>query len=172
MNEEYTRDDLISLLKALGACDESTESADNDTLVAIAKNKILLVVDTARIEAALSNERLPIEWRSQLLMRKIDLAAAKRAVADAMVGRAPRRGDMVVRVPDNLTLSHFYGQDGRCTTVRLDESGHRVIDIFSDEWMTLIRGPDGQLWEASNAEAVRDHRVPHMIRLQQQGELR
>jgi hypothetical protein len=165
------REQLIELLTALGVCDEAAESADADYLQAIAKNKILLAVNVTKIERALEKP-MPAEWQAALLMRLGDLAAAKRAIADAMVGRAPRRGDMVVRVPDNLTLSHFYGADGRCATVRLDEAGNRVIEIFSDEWITLVRGPDGQSWEASNVDVVRDHVVPHMIRLQQQGELR
>jgi hypothetical protein len=156
--EELTRDDLLALLADLGGYGSSNESlraTDDETLVAIVRNRLNLVVDMARIEAALMRS-LPLDWRARLTMRRGELEQAAKAVRDAAAGRQPPKGNIVVVVPTSVGISHLYGAQGRIVCSRVADDGQLVLDLFMHEFKNLLADRrDGLAWHNSNPEAVR-----------------
>ena len=68
----------------------------------------------------------------------------------------PARGNLVVNVPGEIGLSHFYGNRGRVVCARVTEDGILVLDLFMDEFRTLLSDRHhGLAWLKANPEAVR-----------------
>jgi hypothetical protein len=157
MNEEtaFRREDFVAILDSLGSPGGSIDDVDDDMLEAVVRNRLQLVVDTARIERALLNKSLPLEWRASLIVRLTDLENAKRAVANAAAGRPQVRGALTVRVPPEIALSHFLGIGGRTVMVRADDNGGLVLDLFAQEFRVLLEDRKyGLNWHEANAEAI------------------
>jgi len=150
--EQLTRNDLIALLDDLGGHGSSVESlqaTDDETLVAIIKNRLALVVDMSRIESTLMRP-LPIEWRAQLTARRGELEQAAKAAAAA--GRQPPRGNLVVNIPAGIGVSHYYGARGRAAVARMNEDGRAVLDLFPDEFRALLQDrKHGLDWQNANS---------------------
>jgi len=152
--EELTRGNLLALLDDLGGSGESVTAADDQMLEMIVKNRLSLVVDMARIEAALTRP-MPTEWRARLTERRIELDNAARAVRDAASGRQPPRGNLVINVPDGVGISHFYGNGGRLCCSRVADDGRLVLDLFMNEFRNLLASRQhGRAWETANPEAL------------------
>ena len=93
--------------------------------------------------------------RAKLMARRIELDNAARSVRDAAAGGQPARGNLVVNVPGEIGLSHFYGNKGRVVCARMIE-GVLVLDLFLNEFRTLLSDRrHGLAWQKANDEAVR-----------------
>lgn len=144
-----TRKELLALLNDLGGHGNLPADADDGYLAAIVTSKLALVTDIASIERALAKP-MPMTWRGRLTARKIELERAAQAVRDAERGGTPRKGNLVVTVPDSVGLSHYQGKTGRVAMARV-EDGRVVIDLFADEFKSLLTDRKfGRDWHDAN----------------------
>ena len=79
-----------------------------------------------------------LDARATLMARRIELANADRAVREAASRRQPPRGNLAVRVPNNLNISHFHSLNGRVVVARVAEDGHVVLDLHPSEFKNLL----------------------------------
>jgi hypothetical protein len=91
--------------------------------------------------------------RAVLMAQRIELDQITRATMEAN-GRPKLRGNLVVNIPDDLSLTNFYGERGRTCQARV-EDGRRVLDLFIGEFQRLLMGRDGLLWQNCNPDAMR-----------------
>jgi hypothetical protein len=97
------------------------------------------------------------DLRAKLMARRGQLDQQIRAAAAAAANsRHQRHGNLVVNVPDGAGISHFFGTGGRVCQARMTEDGRVVLDLFLDEFRTLLSDRHhGLAWQKANPEAVR-----------------
>jgi len=105
-------------------------------------------------------EVVEADARAAIIMRKSEAEQAARA-ASFEASRPKLRGNLVVNVPDDNGLSHFYGERGRVCQVRMTEDGRKVLDLFFGEFKTLLMGQDGLSWQNCNPDAMRSLGIPN-----------
>lgn len=92
--------------------------------------------------------------RAALMARRIELDQAAKATAEA--NRQPRpRGNLVVNVPTATGTTNYYSHKGRIAQSRMAEDGRVVLDLFVDEFKSLLMGRDGLIWQNCNPEVMR-----------------
>jgi hypothetical protein len=95
-----------------------------------------------------------LEARATLMARRIELDQAARAAA--VNSRPKPRGGLVVNVPVNVGATHLYGKGGRVCQSRMTEDGRVVMDLFPDEFKSLLASKKhGHDWHNANPEALR-----------------
>jgi hypothetical protein len=120
----------------------------------------MTTVDVQNIDAALA--RLPatpktdkdLDARAALMARRIELDQAAR-ITSAASSQRQQRGNLVVNVPAAVGTTHHYSGRGRVSQSRVTEDGRVVLDLFPEEFRTLLADRRfGHDWHNSNPEAV------------------
>jgi hypothetical protein len=96
-----------------------------------------------------------LDARARLTGRRIELIIAAKDVAEA-IARPKPRGSLVVYVPENVGISHYYSNTGnRVALSRVTDDGRVVIDLFPAEFKSLLADRQyGLSWESANHEAL------------------
>jgi hypothetical protein len=146
MQDDLSRAQLLDILDAVGGSGADLQDADDVTLAAIVRNRIAIVSDAARIEAALAMP-LDIEWRGRLVGRRVELEQ----IAKIAPRKEPPYPGLTVRVPSILDgMTHLFDGDGIGREVR-EVAGHRVLDMTVAAFRAFLGGPHGKNWEEANA---------------------
>jgi hypothetical protein len=95
-----------------------------------------------------------LDARATLMARRITLYQAAKATAEA--NRRPKlQGNLVVNIPASVGSTQLYGKNGRVAHPRVIEGGRIVIDLFIDEFKSLLMHREcGLAWHNANHELL------------------
>ena len=114
------------------------------------------VVDVQTFDVILLR-KLPLELRAELVGRRLKIINDQTAAIAAAVAKSEFAGaGLVVVIPPELGITHHFGIKNRAVVARPAGDGTMVLDLFLEEYVTLVRQKkNGLLWEQYNGKVAR-----------------
>jgi hypothetical protein len=156
-SETLSREDWLKILALMGGHTAPVDAMTDEALTVVVLRRIRsAVVDVATFDSILLR-KLPLEIRAELTARRLTILNDQTAAIAAAVTRKQFAGaGLAVRVPPELGITHHFGIQNRPVVARLADDGTTVLDLFLEEFVSLIRQKqNGALWEQHNGAVMR-----------------
>ena len=155
--EDMEREDLLKLLAEMGGHNAPIETIADEDLPVVLRTRIrATVLDVEKFDSILLR-KLPLEVRAELAARRLTILNDQTAAIAAAVAKQRFAGAaLAVVIPPELGITHHFGIDNRPVMARATDDGRMVLDLFLQEYVTLIRQKaNGALWERYNGAVTR-----------------
>jgi hypothetical protein len=155
--ELMSREDWLKILAVMGGHSAPVDEMTDEALTVVVHRRIrTAVVDVATFDSILLR-KLPLELRAELVARRLTILSDQTAAIAAAVTRKQFAGaGLAVKVPPELGITHHYGIQNRPVVARLADDGSTVLDLFLEEFVSLVRQKqNGALWESYNGAVMR-----------------